>query len=141
MLMFRSPACQIRPTKSVCLEPVMLNGLAQPVVPKIMTLPISIIGSQPTLKCHADPSTRTSGARSGRIPRSSLHGAQRRGGTRFSAHSTRLGAAQDAKAAGASTGAIQQAGGWKSERMVGRYTEKLAAKESAAAMLAMLQGR
>jgi integrase len=66
---------------------------------------------------------------------------RRRCGTRFSAHSTRVGAAQDAKAAGASTGAIQQAGGWKSERMVSRYTEKLAAKESAAAMLAQVQGR
>ena len=66
---------------------------------------------------------------------------RRRCGDRFSAHSTRVGAAQDAKAAGASTGAIQQAGGWKSDRMVSRYTEKLAAKESAAAMLAALQGR
>jgi len=66
---------------------------------------------------------------------------RRRCGDRFSAHSTRVGAAQDAKAAGASTGAIQQAGGWKSERMVARYTEKLAAKESAAAMLAQVQGR
>ncbi len=66
---------------------------------------------------------------------------QRRCGDRFSAHSTRVGAAQDAKAAGASTGAIQQAGGWKSERMVARYTEKLATKESAAAMLAAAQGR
>lgn len=66
---------------------------------------------------------------------------RRRCGTAYSAHSTRVGAAQDAKAAGASTGAIQQAGGWKSERMVSRYTEKLAAKESAAAMLAQVQGR
>jgi integrase len=66
---------------------------------------------------------------------------RRRCGDRFSAHSTRVGAAQDAKAAGASTGAIQQAGGWKSERMVSRYTEKLAARESAAAMLAQVQGR
>lgn len=66
---------------------------------------------------------------------------RRRCGDRFSAHSTRVGAAQDAKAAGATTGAIQQAGGWKSERMVSRYTEKLAARESAAAMLARAQGR
>ena len=66
---------------------------------------------------------------------------RRRCGDGFSAHSTRVGAAQDAKAAGATTGAIQQAGGWKSERMVSRYTEKLAAKESAAAMLAKAQGR
>jgi hypothetical protein len=66
---------------------------------------------------------------------------RRRCGDRFSAHSTRVGAAQDAKAAGASTGAIPQAGGWKSERMVSRYTEKLAARESAAAMLAQVQGR
>lgn len=66
---------------------------------------------------------------------------RRRCGDRFSAHSTRVGAAQDAKAAGASTGAIQQAGGWKSERMVARYTEKLSATDSAAAILARVQGR
>ena len=66
---------------------------------------------------------------------------RRRCGDGFSAHSTRVGAAQDAKAAGASTGAIAQAGGWKSEQMVGRYTAKLRAQESAAAMLARTQGR
>jgi len=65
----------------------------------------------------------------------------RRCGEKYSAHSTRVGAAQDALAAGASTGAIQQAGGWKSERMVLRYAGRIAAKESAAAMLAQLQGR
>ena len=66
---------------------------------------------------------------------------RRRCGGRYSAHSTRVGAALDAKAAGATTGAIQQAGGWKSDRMVARYTERLATRESAAAMLAEKQGR
>lgn len=65
----------------------------------------------------------------------------RRCGDRYSAHSTRVGAAQDALAAGATTGAIQQAGGWKSERMVLRYGGRIKAKESAAALLAQMQGR
>ncbi len=65
----------------------------------------------------------------------------RRCGDRYSAHSTRVGAAQDALSAGAKTGAIQQAGGWKSERMVLRYGGRIRVKESAAAMLAQVQGR
>jgi integrase len=65
----------------------------------------------------------------------------RRCGGRYSAHSTRVGAAQDAMAAGATTAAIQQAGGWKSERMVLRYGGRIMAKESAAAMLAEVQRR
>jgi integrase len=65
----------------------------------------------------------------------------RRCGDRYSAHSTRVGAAQDALSAGATTNAIQQAGGWKSERMVLRYGGRIMAKESAAAMLAQVQGR
>ena len=65
----------------------------------------------------------------------------RRCGDRYSAHSTRVGAAQDALSAGATTAAIQQAGGWKSERMVLRYGGRIRAKESAAAMLAQVQGR
>lgn len=48
---------------------------------------------------------------------------------------------QDALAAGVTTGAIQQAGGWKSERMVLRYGGRICAKESAATLLAQLQGR
>lgn len=65
----------------------------------------------------------------------------RRCGDRYSAHSTRVGAAQDALSAGAKTDAIQQAGGWKSERIVLRYGGRIRAKESAAAMLAQVQGR
>ena len=65
----------------------------------------------------------------------------RRCGDRYSAHSTRVGAAQDALSAGATTAAIQQAGGWKSERMVLRYSGRIRTKESAAAMLAQVQGR
>ena len=60
---------------------------------------------------------------------------------RFSAHSARVGAASDALAAGISSGAIQQAGGWKSERMVVCYTERLAVREGAAARMARAQGR
>ena len=66
---------------------------------------------------------------------------KRRVGTSYSAHSTRVGAAQDARAAGASTGALQSAYGWKSDRMPARYTERLAAQDNAAAALARAQGR
>lgn len=60
---------------------------------------------------------------------------------KFSAHSTRVGAASDALAAGSTSIEIQQAGGWKSERMVARYTERLAVRDGAAARLARQQGR
>jgi integrase len=66
---------------------------------------------------------------------------RRRCGDRFSAHSTRVGATQDALAAGATTLSVQQAGGWKSPRMPLRYGERITSKESAAAMLAQVQGR
>jgi len=49
---------------------------------------------------------------------------RRRCGTACSAQSARIGADQDARGAGARTGAIQQAGGWKSARMVARYSPK-----------------
>lgn len=58
-----------------------------------------------------------------------------------SAHSTRIGAAQDALAHNLDTAAIQQAGGWTSPRMVARYGERLAPARSAAARLAAIQGR
>lgn len=60
---------------------------------------------------------------------------------RVSAHSTRIGATQDALAHNLDTAAIQQAGGWKSPSMVARYGEKLAPARSAAAKLAAIQGR
>ena len=66
---------------------------------------------------------------------------KRRVGTSYSAHSTRVGAAQDARAAGASTGALMTAYGWRSDRMPARYTERLAAQDNAAAALARAQGR
>jgi hypothetical protein len=47
----------------------------------------------------------------------------------FSGHSLRVGAAQDLAAAGVSTAAILQAGGWKDERMIRRYLRKLRARE------------
>ncbi len=47
----------------------------------------------------------------------------------YSGHSLRVGAAQDLAAAGVSTAAILQAGGWKDERMVRRYLRKLRAQE------------
>lgn len=52
---------------------------------------------------------------------------------RFSAHSTRVGAAQDLVAAGFDLPAIQQAGGWKSPVMVARYAERLLAERGAVA--------
>lgn len=62
-------------------------------------------------------------------------------GDAYSPHSSRVGAAVDQKAGGISTGEIMTAGGWASERMVSRYTVKLAAGESGSAKLAKLQGR
>lgn len=59
----------------------------------------------------------------------------------LSAHSARVGAALDQRAAGLSTGEIAQAGGWKGEAMPHRYTQHLDVKESGAAKLARMQGR
>jgi hypothetical protein len=47
----------------------------------------------------------------------------------------RVGAAQDMAAAGVSTAAILQAGGWADERMVKRYLRKLGALEGGMAQL------
>jgi len=58
-----------------------------------------------------------------------------------SAHSTRIGAAQDALAHNLDLASIQQAGGWTGPRMVARYGERLAPARSAAAKLAAIQGR
>lgn len=55
--------------------------------------------------------------------------------TRISAHSTRVGATQDLLEAGFSAAAIMQQGRWKSERMVVRYGEHIAAGQSAMAQL------
>lgn len=41
---------------------------------------------------------------------------------------------------GETTGAIQQAGGWKSEMMAARYTAHLASRDSAAARVAEAKG-
>ena len=61
---------------------------------------------------------------------------------RISAHSSRVGPAQDMAASDRiSTAAIMQAGGWRSSQMVARYTRKQAARRSGAARLAELQNR
>ena len=61
---------------------------------------------------------------------------------RISAHSSRIGAAQDMAASGRiELPAIMQAGGWKSPQMVALYTRKQAARRSGAAKLAELQNR
>ncbi len=61
---------------------------------------------------------------------------------RISAHSSRIGAAQDMAASGRiELPAIMQAGGWKSPQMVALYTRKQAARQSGAAKLAELQNR
>lgn len=65
----------------------------------------------------------------------------RRIGGGVSAHSARVGAAIDQRAAGLSTGEIAQAGGWKGEAMPHRYTQHLDTRESASAKLARMQGR
>lgn len=53
----------------------------------------------------------------------------------ISAHSTRVGAAQELLENNFATGAIMLAGGWKTERMVVRYGRKLAASRNAMARL------
>ncbi len=66
---------------------------------------------------------------------------KRRAGEGYSAHSTRVGAAVDQRAAGIATGAVAQAGGWAGDRMVARYTRAVDAAESGSAVLARRQGR
>ena len=58
--------------------------------------------------------------------------------SRISAHSTRIGAAQDLTAAGAALPEIMVAGGWKSPQMPAHYSRKLHAREGA--MRRMLRG-
>lgn len=53
----------------------------------------------------------------------------------YSGHSPRVGAAQDMAAAGVSTAAILQAGGWSDERLVKRYIRRLSALEGGMAQL------
>lgn len=50
-----------------------------------------------------------------------------------SGHSLRVGMAQDLVAADLDVAAVMQAGGWKTPRMVARYTERLTAKRGAVA--------
>jgi len=58
--------------------------------------------------------------------------------SRISAHSTRIGAAQDLTAAGAALPEIMVAGGWKSPQMPAHYSRKLHARQGA--MRRMLRG-
>lgn len=58
--------------------------------------------------------------------------------SRISAHSTRIGAAQDLTAAGAALPEIMVAGGWKSPQMPAHYSRKLQARQGA--MRRMLRG-
>ena len=57
----------------------------------------------------------------------------------LSGHSTRVGAAQDLRQAGASVLDLQAEGGWRDPRMPGRYTRELDAKQGAMARLARMQ--
>ena len=59
----------------------------------------------------------------------------------LSAHSARVGAAQDMVAGGIEMPAILQAGRWKTAAMVNRYGERLLAGRGGAAQLARLQKR
>ena len=65
----------------------------------------------------------------------------RRTGRNVSAHSPRVGTAQDLRAAGVPTGGIAQAMGWKSDAMPARYTAHLDAQDSALMALARREGR
>jgi hypothetical protein len=51
--------------------------------------------------------------------------------SRISAHSTRIGAAQDLTAAGAALPEIMIAGGWRSPQMPAHYSRKLDARKGA----------
>jgi integrase len=57
----------------------------------------------------------------------------------LSGHSTRVGAAQDLRQAGASVLDLQAEGGWRDPRMPGRYTRALDAAHGAMARLARIQ--
>lgn len=59
----------------------------------------------------------------------------------FGGHSTRLGAAEDLVAAGASELKVMQAGRWKTPTMVARYTEHLRDSENAMMVLRKTKGR
>jgi site-specific recombinase XerD len=54
-------------------------------------------------------------------------------GAGVSGHSLRVGMAQDMVAGGIDQGAVMQAGGWTTSRMVARYTEKQTARRGAVA--------
>lgn len=60
---------------------------------------------------------------------------------RYSAHSTRVGAAQDMLAEGVSMLAVQQAGGWKTDVMPQQYASRINALEGGTAQLARKRGR
>ena len=62
-------------------------------------------------------------------------------GESLSAHSARVGAAVDQRAAGLSTGDIARSGRWRGEAMPHAYTRHLDPHESGAAKLARMQGR
>ena len=49
----------------------------------------------------------------------------------ISAHSTRIGAAQDLTASGAALAEIMVAGGWESPRMPAHYARKLSTRQGA----------
>lgn len=66
---------------------------------------------------------------------------KRRVGAEYSAHSTRVGGAVDQLSANIETAGIAQSGGWKSEKMVLRYTRKQNVQKGGAAQLAKMQGR
>jgi integrase len=65
----------------------------------------------------------------------------KRVGPQFSAHSARVGTAQDMLASGFNTAEIAQAGRWASETMPLRYAGDLIAADGPAVKLARLQGR
>lgn len=59
----------------------------------------------------------------------------------YSAHSTRVGSAQDQLAAGLGMPAVMVSGGWKTSTMVQQYASKINALEGGAAQLARQRGR
>jgi site-specific recombinase XerD len=58
-----------------------------------------------------------------------------------SGHSLRVGMAQDLVSAGLDVASVMQAGGWRSERMVARYSERIAAGRGAVARFYARTGR
>jgi integrase len=90
---------------------------------------------------HENVGERLGGEEVGRIVKAMATAADLPMVSRISAHSLRVGMAQDMVANGIDMAAIMQHGRWKGPQMVARYSERLLAQRGAGAQLAARQGR